>query len=69
MSEKEKKINEMLEKIDEAIKDTYKEIEKTGQIMFEIRWIHRQLRFRNYELAEYIKNRMEELAEEKGDLP
>lgn len=63
------KINEMLEKIDEAIKDIYKEIEKTGQIMFEIRWIYRQLRFRNYELAEYIKNRMEELAEEKGDLP
>lgn len=59
----------MLEKIDEAIKDIYKEIEKTGQIMFEIRWIHRQLRFRNYELAEYTKNRMEELAEEKGDLP
>ena len=33
----DKEKNEMLEKIDEAIKGTYKEIEKTGQIMFEIR--------------------------------
>ena len=37
--------------------------------MFEIRRIHRQVRFKNYELAEHIKNRMEELDKEKGDLP
>ncbi len=32
----EQKINEMLEKIDDAIKNVYKEIEKTGQVMSEI---------------------------------
>lgn len=63
----EQKINEMLEKIDDAIKNVYKEIEKTGQVMSEIRRIHRQVRFKNYELAEHIKNRMEELEKEKAE--
>lgn len=64
-----RKINRLLDKIEEAIQEEYAEIKRTGIILTGIENIFRQVRFRNPELAQHIKKRLLCIAKNNGDLP
>lgn len=50
-----RKINKLLDKVEEAIQEEYAEIKSTGNILAGIENIFRQVRYRNPELAQHIK--------------
>ncbi|WP_251612997.1 hypothetical protein [Senimuribacter intestinalis] len=58
----------MITAIENAIHEKYEEIKKESGVLTSIDEIHRQIRFRNPDLAEHIKKRFLELAKQNGDL-
>ena len=62
-------MQKILNKIDKAILEKYEVIKQSGKILCGIEETYRQVRFKNPELAVYIKKRMLEIAIEKGDYP
>ncbi|MDE7183815.1 MAG: hypothetical protein K2O40_04890 [Lachnospiraceae bacterium] len=64
-----RKINKLLDKVEEAIQEEYAEIKRMGSILAGIENIFCQVRFRNPELAQHIKKRLLDIAKNNGDLP
>ena len=59
----------MICEIDNAICEGYESIRKNENVHSEIAEIYRQVRFKNPYLGVHIRERMFQIAKEKGDLP
>lgn len=62
-------MEEMIDKIENAILQGYEAISKEGKILDGIEKIYRQVRFEKPELGIYIRKKMLQIAKERGDLP
>ena len=65
----EKTVEKLMFTIESAVIESYEEIKKQGKLLDGIATINKQVRFKNPELAEFIRKYMLKIAKEKGDLP
>lgn len=61
-------MDEMVSEIDKAIEKKYQEIRESGRVYRGINKLYEDLCFEKTYLAMYVRRKMMELAEEKGDL-
>ena len=61
-------MDKMVSKIDKAIEKKYQEIRESGRVYRGINKLYEDLCFKKPYLAMYVRRKMMELAEEKGDL-
>ncbi len=61
-------MDEMVSKIDKAIERKYQEIRESGKVYRGIKKLYEDLHFEKPYLADYVRRKMMELAEENDDL-
>ncbi len=66
--ERQKEIDKLTNKVDQAISDMYEWIRQKDNIYWEIEKLYRQMIFENRTLGIHVKKSLTELAEKKGDL-
>ena len=64
----EDRSNDLIKVMDEAVEKKYQKIRETGKVYTGIQGFCQQLRWTNPQIAEYVRKKMIDLANKKGDL-